>query len=311
MNFLQKNKTLVFALFLSFILFIVWNTLSKTVTTSKNLSLVAPMMGRSLSSTETKESISMGMGGIAQDMMYEDSYSAPISVEPAPVPGSNRLVIQNSSLSLLVHDVTQAKDEILGYVTQIGGYMVSASTTRPEDAPTATIVVRVPSAMIETVLQQFRETGVKVISEQLNGRDVTDQFVDVERRIEQIEQSRTKMEEILENATEISDIVSINNQILQLQNQIDSLKGQQIALQQNAEFAKISVYLSTDELALPYAPDQPFRPQVIFKLAVRSLLTTLHQIASVIIWIAVYAVLWLPLLIGAFFLYRFFAKKTK
>ena len=55
------------------------------------------------------------------------------------------------------------------------------------------------------------------------------------------------------------------------QSQIDSYKGQQDALKKNAQLAKLTIYLSTDEIALPYAPSETFRPQIIFKLAVRGI----------------------------------------
>ncbi len=62
--------------------------------------------------------------------------------------------------------------------------------------------------------------------------------------------------------------------------------------------AKVTIYLSTDEMALPYAPSNAWRPAVIFKLAVRSLIGSLRSLASVLIWIVVYSVIWLPILIA-------------
>ena len=61
--------------------------------------------------------------------------------------------------------------------------------------------------------------------------------------------------------------------------------------------SKITLYLSTDELSLPYTPDTKFRPNVVFKLAVRSLLDTLRAIAEALIWVGVYSAIWLPVVI--------------
>jgi len=44
--------------------------------------------------------------------------------------------------------------------------------------------------------------------------------------------------------------------------------------EQSAKLTKITVYLSTDELSLPYAPTNQWRPLVIVKEAFRSLIST-------------------------------------
>lgn len=226
------------------------------------------------------------------------SYSPPVKQDYAPQPDvKDRLVIQESNLSLLVNDVVEVRNKILDYTNANDGYMVNASTSNPQDAPTATIVVRVPSDNLQNALDYFHSLSVKVVSENLVGRDVTDQYVDIDTRIAQLERTRTRLETILDQATQISDITNLTQQILSYQNQIDSLKGQKDALEKNAQLAKLTIYMSTDEIALPYAPSETFRPGVIFKLAVRSLVGTLRGLATLGIWVGVYAVVWVPALV--------------
>jgi hypothetical protein len=209
----------------------------------------------------------------------------------------DRLVIQESNMSLLVKDVVDTRNKILSHTESQGGYMINASTSNPMDAPTSVISIRIPAAGLQATLDYFHSLSVKVVSENLVGRDVTDQYVDIEARITQIQKTKTRLEAILNDATQISDITNLTQQILGYQSQIDSLIGQQQSLEKNAELAKLTIYLSTDEIALPYAPSETFRPNVIFKLAVRSLVSTLRGIAEDVIWLAVYSVIWIPLLV--------------
>lgn len=209
---------------------------------------------------------------------------------------ADRLVIQESNLSLLVKDVIDVRNKILAFTDSRGGYMVSSSTSNPQDAPTATVIIRIPSNKIQESLDYFHSLSIKVVSENLTGKDVTDQYVDIDTRIAQNERTQKRLEAILEQATQISDITNLTQQILNYQNQIDSLKGRQDSLEKNAQMAKLTIYLSTDEIALPYAPSETFRPGVIFKLAVRSLVGTLRGFASMAIWIAVYSVVWVPVI---------------
>lgn len=232
--------------------------------------------------------------------------------EYAPTPNiTSRMVVQNSYLSLLVQDVVSTRKQITEYATSLGGYMVSAETTNPTDAPSATVTVRVPSSSLEQTLDKFRGLGVKVVSENLVGTDVTDQYVDIDARIETLTKTKAAMESILDRANLISDLSSITQQIIGIQSQIDSLRGQQNSLAENAKFAKVTLYMSTDEIALPYAPNDAFRPAVIFKLAVRALVTTLRSVATAGIWIAVYSVIWIPVVIILYLANRYITRKPR
>ena len=87
----------------------------------------------------------------------------------------------------------------------------------------------------------------------------------------------------------------MQRELINLQSQIDSIKGQQQYLEKTAELAKISLHLSTDEFSLPYAPTETFRPVVIFKQAVRSLVGTLRWVAKTAIWVGVYGFVIVPI----------------
>jgi hypothetical protein len=249
------------------------------------------------------------MGGVVPIMGKVANSIMPIR-EPAPVSQTNRLVISNSYLSLLVENVVKVKDEILSYVQSNGGYMVNTNVSNPADAPTASVTVRVPSEKLNETLTYFRSLSLKVVSENLDGTDVTDQYVDIDAQIANLQQAKNKYQEILNKATEITDISNLTQQIISLQSQIDSYKGQQKSLAQNASLSKVTLYLSTDEIALPYAPSEMWRPNVIFKLAVRSLISHLRDLGTLAIWLAVYAVIWIPVLILLWLGWKFLNRKN-
>lgn len=223
--------------------------------------------------------------------------------ESAPAPEiQNRLVVSNSYLSLLVTNVQKDLSQILSITESLGGYMVNTNLNNPSDAPTATLTVRVPSNRLSQALESIRGLAVKVISENLEGEDVTDQFVDNEARLETLNRTKAKFEEILAKATQISDILQVQREIINLQSQIDSIKGNQNYLEKNAQMAKLTIYLSTDELALPYAPSETWRPEVIFKQAVRSLVSQVRKLGTLFIWLFVYSIIWIPVFFILYFL---------
>ena len=221
----------------------------------------------------------------------------------APTEQADRMVVQETNMSMLVKDVSQTLSELEKQAVAAGGYMVNKSISKPEGAANGYISVRVPIEKRESVLESFRGLGVKVVSENVGGSDVTDQYVDIEGRIASLNKTKAKIEAVLEQATKVSDLMDVQMQLSSIEQQIDSYKGQQKYLEQTAKLTLISVNLSTDELSLPYAPDSSWRPAVVFKNSVRSMMGALRGIGNVIIWLVAYAPIWL-LAIGAIYLFK-------
>lgn len=237
------------------------------------------------------------MGDVSQARKSAGIMISPPTDSYAPAPEvSNRLVLQDSYLSLLVSNVRETTNTILAYTQRSGGYMVNSSLTSPGEAPNGTLIIRIPARSLNTALEHFRGLSIKVVSENLTGQDVTDQYVDNDARLQTLMATKAKFEDIFNRATEISDIVNIQQQLINLQSQIDAVKGQQQYLEKSAQMAKMTIYLSTDELALPYAPQETWRANVIFKYAVRSLVGNIRSVGTLLIWVMVYSIIWIPAL---------------
>ena len=206
----------------------------------------------------------------------------------------DRLVIRNADISLQVKNVRQVADEILNQVKSAGGYMVNSSLSAPEDVPNANITVRIPASKLDTTLNFLRGLSIKVVWENVYGEDVTDQYEDINAKLATLNKTKARIEALFDQAVEVSDLLRIQQEIINIESQIDSQKGRQNYLEKNAQLARISINLSTDEFSLPYAPSETWRPEVIFKQAVRSLVGLLRNLATAVIWLTVYSVVIIP-----------------
>lgn len=215
------------------------------------------------------------------------------STNPA-VPLPERKVTVQTDLSLLVKNVTESISHVKSQAESVGGFMVNSSANYPEGGATGYISVRVPSAKLDSFLGSVRNLAVRVVSENISGTDVTDQYTDIDSRLSTLAQTKTTFEEIMRRANTVDEILRVQQSIFQVQDQIDSLKGQKKYLEDTTATSLVSVNLATDELSLPYAPAQPWRPSVIFKTAVRSLVGSLRGLGTAAIWLAVYSAFWLP-----------------
>ncbi|MFH2022182.1 MAG: DUF4349 domain-containing protein, partial [Patescibacteria group bacterium] len=154
--------------------------------------------------------------GRGEAMMAEDSQGSM---------SSSRLVIQSSDLSLQVKDVPTARNSVVAKAAELGGWMVSSSLNRPEESPFAHVTISVPSDKMGQALEYFRSLSIKVVSENLLGRDVTDQYTDLEEHISILEKTKARYDEIRAQAVKIDDLLTVTRELTNIQNQIDSYQG--------------------------------------------------------------------------------------
>jgi hypothetical protein len=242
--------------------------------------------------------------------VYESAPPATGGGGGAIVPAPERMVSRNVQLSMVVKDVAQTVQTLIDTAEGAGGYMVSSTLTNPTQSGTATVAVRVLSKSLRDVTEAFKKLGVKVVSERVSGQDITDQYQDIKERLRLLEETKVKFENILKTSTDVQDTLSVLREIQQLQYQIDSLVGQEKYLASAAQYSLVTVTMSQDEYELPFAPDEPWSASNVFKQAVRKLIRTLRMFAEQLIWFGVFAVIWLPVVLVGFFIYRRFLRKS-
>jgi len=208
-----------------------------------------------------------------------------------------RMFVSESNISLLVKNVKDTQEQIQNKVVNLGGYVVNANYVNPDISSTGSITLRISTDKVQALKAFLAENSVRIVSENISGYDVTDQYTDTQAKLDTLYKTKVIFENILAKAVNVDDILKVQQSILSTQDQIDSLKGSIKYLNETSKTMLITINLSTDELSLPYAPTDPWRPNVVFKTSVRSLLTDLRMIGSGVIWIVVYAVIYIPLIV--------------
>ena len=218
---------------------------------------------------------------------------------------TERKVSLSTSLNMLVKDVPKTIQTIQSEAEKNGGFMINSSTNNLESVVTGQIQVRVPQDKLSSVLDSYKKLSLKVSSEFINGQDLTDQYQDLDARLKVLIDTKTKFESIMASATKVTDLLEVQRELINLQSQIDQIKGQKQYLDKTTSFSLISVQLSTDELSLPISPDSAWRPMVVVKQSIRSLLLVIRFIFDTLIRIIIFAPVWLPL----WFVFKYLRKK--
>lgn len=129
-------------------------------------------------------------------------------------------------------------------VTRHRGIYVSASTSVPDDGPAnGQVTYRVPVDAFEATLRELKGLGT-YRGEQSSTEDVTDQYVDLSAQLAAWRAQERVYLRLLDRAKSISDVISVQNQLEQVQSNINRLQGQVDFLRDQSSYSTIQLDLS-------------------------------------------------------------------
>ncbi len=217
---------------------------------------------------------------------------------------AERLIIKTGQMSIVVQDVAQAVDAVTAFVTGKGGFVVSSNVYENGVAKMGDIMVRIPVAAFDSGVEEMKKIG-DVKSEQVNGQDVTAEFVDLESQIKNLQATEQQFLQIMTRAQKIEDILAVQRELSNVRGQIESIQGRMNYLSKSAELSTLSLHFSTDPATLPVLDEgDKWKPLVVFKEAVRSLLEFGQGIVNGLIWLVVYLPIWILIVIVAWYVRR-------
>ena len=131
-----------------------------------------------------------------------------------------------------------------------GGFIASSSTSRFDEARTASLVIRVPADRFDQALASLRELG-DVVAEDASGEDVSATFVDLQARLRNWEAQESVLLRLMSEATTIDESIKVQRNLSDVQLNIERLRGQLRLLRDQTDMGTISLTLSEgDQSAL-------------------------------------------------------------
>ncbi|MEV7190371.1 DUF4349 domain-containing protein [Streptomyces sp. NPDC093510] len=158
-------------------------------------------------------------------------------------------VIRTAKLTVRVKDVPDALDEVRRIAEDAGGIVGDENTSRDgEGRERSRLVLRVPQDAYADVLTSLEGTG-KLIGRDAKARDVTDQVVDVESRVKSQRASVARVRELMDKATKLSDVVTLEGELSTRQSDLEALLAQRASLKDRTSMATITVSLTESRAA--------------------------------------------------------------
>ncbi len=172
-----------------------------------------------------------------------------------PSPADATRVVKNGQIDLVVGHgrVGPVIDQISLLGVAQGGFVSSTTTDLGDGAPSGTVVVSVPEAQFDLVVDQVRRLG-RVEQLSTSGQDVTSRYVDLQAQISAAQQAEQRYLAILGQASSIGDILSVQQQIDTIDTQLQQLQGPQQLLDDQTTYGTLSVSVAESPRVLIVTP---------------------------------------------------------
>jgi len=207
------------------------------------------------SAREAKSTLTLtqGNGEENQDVSSEDE-----SVE--------RKIIKTVNYRIQVNDVNASSEKVEQLVETHGGYISGKNLNNSSYEISNEITIRVPQDKLETLLDAIGEEAIYTNYRSERANDVTEEFVDLEIRLNTKKEVRDRYIDILrDKAQTVEDVLNAEEKIRVIQEEIESVEGRlkYLSNQVSLSTVNLTIYQRVEYQAQPDTYHESFGSRIV------------------------------------------------
>jgi hypothetical protein len=104
--------------------------------------------------------------------------------------------------------------------------------------------LRVPAAQFDAAVNEIRQTALRVVQEKVSGQDVTEEFIDLEARINAKKALEAQFLEIMKQSRTVADALQVQRELSEVRGEIEKLEGRRKFLESQTSLSTINITLN-------------------------------------------------------------------
>ncbi|NRB63769.1 MAG: DUF4349 domain-containing protein [Saprospiraceae bacterium] len=172
----------------------------------------------------------------------------PRTNEPPPPPefilekGSK--IIKNGYAKFEVHKLDVAKKEVDTILRRYSGYYENEQYNSYGNRVSYSLLIRIPSAKFDTLINTVEQGLGKLISKNITAKDVTEEYVDLNIRLDNNLAYLNQYKEILGKAKSVKEIIEVQEKIRRIEEEIESKKGRIKYLDDKVKYSTLTLEIT-------------------------------------------------------------------
>jgi hypothetical protein len=166
------------------------------------------------------------------------------SASTAATESWDRKVIFKGNLIMEVPDYAAAQTEINNLVTLAGGYILQFSENQTTAEKSGNYVIKVPANGFSSFIRDLEK--IKTVSDirhNIQGQDVSEEYVDLSSRLKAKQVVEARLLAFMEKAVKTDELLSFSNELGNVQEAIEQIKGRMRFLDQNVSMSTVEIRL--------------------------------------------------------------------
>jgi hypothetical protein len=181
-------------------------------------------------------------------LMTKESQIAPASTSSTDIIETTEVnkkkIIKDGRLGIKVTELEKAKSRIDTIVKNNGGYYANENFNNTDYEASYNLRVRIPTDKFEKFIAEVESGDGEILYKQVDARDVTDQFIDLETRLQTKRNYLTRYRELLKQAKSVKEILEIEEKIRGLEEEIESTTGRLKYLGDLVDYSSLDLMIS-------------------------------------------------------------------
>lgn len=210
------------------------------------------------------------------------------------------LNIQTGRVQYETAEYQKAKEHLLNVLTEQDAVIMSESENIWKDSMSRKYrnnwyQINVPADKLKETLKEIEKSPyLYAVSQSVDLWDVTEIVSDTESRIKAKTQLIQRYQELLENATEISDLIAITDALSTAESELSELKRQQNDTQKDIQYSEISISLTEVDI-LNVQKEQISYGKQFATAITRGFFDGIYMIGMISLWLLGH---WLIIMVG-------------
>jgi len=168
---------------------------------------------------------------------------------------NKKKIIKDGRISIETKDITSSKKSIDEIVKKFDSYYDAEELHNNETTTDFELKLRIPADNFEKLIKAIENGKDEIIRKSIHSKDVTEEFVDIEARLNYKRDFLKRYKDLLLKASSVKDILDIEENIRKLQEEIESKEGRLKYLKDQVDYSTLEIELS-QEKGYVYKPKQ-------------------------------------------------------
>ena len=159
-----------------------------------------------------------------------------------------RIIVRTANMALVVLELQPSIDAISSMATEAGGWVVSTNRSQKNFG---FISIRVPADQLNPTIMRLRELADDVRFENIDSRDVTDEYTDLRARLVNQQAAEAALVRLLDRAETVEDALEVQKSLSSVREKVERLQGRIKLLEETSAFSLVSVNLELKPVEMP------------------------------------------------------------